>query len=376
MFHFLDHSLTRWLALFLGAVLVVPWHVEGLLTHGMLLFLASVLLCFALMPLIIHFAKRIDALDYPDARRVHATPTPRIGGLAVIIAVNATLLFNFEYSLAFKGVVISALIVGLLSLWDDIKALSAAIKLVGQLLAVAVLMYCDVTLHFAPDTWWGIVLEYTITTLWMIGITNAFNFLDGINGLASSLAAATCLLMGALAWHTDQNYMFYLCLAVAGGAVGFLADNARYQTQARSFLGDVGSTYLGWVMAAVAVMGDWSGDSAIKAYAAPLLIFSVMIFDMVYTTISRIARGDVHSFREWIEYVGKDHLHHRLMDIGCTQLQAVTLIVSFSLLMGLSALALIKSDIITVWLLLFQALVFYLTLSFFMLRVRKENKAS
>lgn len=374
MFHILDHSLTRWLAFLLGIMLVVPWHVEGLLTHGTLLFLASLLLCFALMPLVIRFAKHMDALDYPDARRVHALPTPRIGGLAVIIAANATLLFNFEYSLAFKGVVISALMIGILSLWDDIKGLSATIKLVGQLLAVAILMYCDVTLHFAPNTWWGVMLEYVVTTLWMIGITNAFNFLDGINGLAASLAATTCLLMGALAWHTDQSYMFYLCLAVAGAAVGFLADNARYQTPARSFLGDVGSTYLGWTMAAIAVMGDWSDDNTIKAYAAPLLIFSVMIFDMIYTTIARIMRGDVYSFKTWIEYVGKDHLHHRLMDMGCSQLQAVILIISFSLMMGISALALIKSHMFTVWLLLFQALVFYLTLSFFMLRVRKENK--
>ncbi|MDQ7004702.1 MAG: MraY family glycosyltransferase [Ghiorsea sp.] len=371
MFSFLDHNPTRISAFILGMILVVPWQVQGLLTQGIFLFFASLLLTFSLMPLIIDFAKHIDALDYPDARRVHAIPTPRIGGLAVIIAVNITLFFNFNYSLEFKGVVISALIVGLLSLWDDIKELSAKIKLAGQLAAVAVLIYCDVTIQFAPDTWWGNGLEYALTVFWVIGITNAFNFLDGINGLAASLAAVTCFLMGMLAWHTGQPYMLFLCLALAGAAAGFLPDNARYNSQARSFLGDVGSTYLGWVMASVAVLGDWSGDGAIKAYAAPLLIFSVMIFDMIYTTVSRIARGDVHNFREWIEYVGKDHLHHRLMDLGCTQAQAVVIIVGFSTLMGLAALALVKSSMISVWLLLGQALVFYALLSFFMLRIHK-----
>jgi len=374
MFSFLDHTATRVTAFVLGMILVVPWQVQGLLTQSLFLFFASLLLTFALMPLLIAFAKHIDALDYPDARRVHAIPTPRIGGLAVILAVNITLFFNFDYSLAFKGVVISALIVGLISLWDDIKELSAKTKLLGQFVAIAVLIYCDVVIQFAPNIWWGDWLEYALTAFWIIGITNAFNFLDGINGLAASLAAATCFLMGMLAWHTGQAYMLFLCLALAGGAAGFLPDNARYNSQARSFLGDVGSTYLGWVMAAVAVMGDWSGESTIKAYAAPLLIFSVMIFDMIYTTISRIARGDVHSFREWIEYVGKDHLHHRLMDLGCTQAQAVIIIVGFSTLMGLAALALVKSPIMSVWLLLGQALVFYALLSFFMLRVRKENK--
>ena len=373
MFRLLDNPLMRWAAFLISIALVVPWEVQGLLTHGLFLFFASMLLTYACMPLLIDFAKNVDAMDYPDARRVHVSPTPRIGGLAVIIAVNITLFFNFSYSLAFKGVVISALIVGLISLWDDIKPLSAGIKLAGQMIAVAVLMYCEVVIQFAPNTWWGNLLEYALTAFWIIGITNAFNFLDGINGLASSLATATCLLMGMLAWHTDQGYMLFLCLAVAGGAAGFLADNARYLSPARSFLGDVGSTYLGWIMAAIAVMGDWSGDSAIKAYSAPLLIFSVMIFDMIYTTIARIHRGDVRSFREWIEFVGKDHLHHRLMALGCTQAQTVILILSFSLLMGLAALALIKSTMITVVLLLGQAIVFYLVLSFFMLRVAKHD---
>ena len=373
MFEFLDKPITRLTAFLLSIALVIPWDVHGLLTHGLFLFVASLLLTYACMPLLIDFAKSVDAMDYPDERRVHVLPTPRIGGLGVIIAVNITLFLNFNYSLEFKGVVISALIVGLLSLWDDIKPLPAAIKLIGQMLAVAVLMYCEVVIQFAPNTWWGDILEYALTAFWIIGITNAFNFLDGINGLATSLATVTCLLMGMLAWHTEQVYMLFVCLAVAGGSAGFLADNARYQTPARSFLGDVGSTYLGWIMAAIAVMGDWSGDSAIKAYSAPLLIFSVMIFDMIYTTIARIHRGDVRSFQEWIEFVGKDHLHHRLMALGCTQAQTVILILSFSLLMGLAALALIKSTMITVVLLLFQAIVFYLLLSFFMLRVAKHD---
>jgi len=372
MLSIFDHPFTRWLALSLGIALVIPWQVSGLLTHGMTLFAASMLLTFAMMPMLIRLAIKIDALDYPDARRVHAIPTPRIGGLAVLCAVNITLLFNFNYSLEFKGVCISALIVGLLSLWDDLKELSASIKLAGQLLAIAVLIYCDVVIQFAPDVWWGDAIEYAVTALWMLGITNAFNFLDGINGLASSLATVTCLLMGMLAWHSDQIYMLFLCLAVAGGSAGFLPDNARYNTQARSFLGDVGSTYLGWMMAAIAIMGDWSDDGAIKAYAAPLLIFSVMIFDMIYTTVARFHRGDVHNFREWIEFVGKDHLHHRLMYLGCTQAQAVVLIVSFSLLMGLAALALVKSPMITVVLLLAQAVVFYMMLSFLMIRVTKK----
>ncbi|MDQ6990096.1 MAG: MraY family glycosyltransferase [Mariprofundaceae bacterium] len=371
MFITLDRPLSRYLALLLGILLVIPWQVQGLWLQGFFLFGSTFFLTFALMPLLIRVAHHMGALDYPDARRVHAQPTPRIGGVAVLLAVNISLLCNFNFSLAFKGVCLSALIVGLISLWDDMQEMPALLKLLGQLLAIAVLLYCDVVIQFAPETWWGDLLEYGVTAFWMLGITNAFNFLDGINGLAASLAMVTCLLMAALAWHTGQSYMLFLCLALAGGAAGFLPDNARYDQQARCFLGDVGSTYLGWMMAGIAVMGDWSSDGAIKAYSAPLLIFSVMIFDMIYTTIARFKRGDVHNFKEWIEFVGKDHLHHRLMDLGCNQAQAVLLIISFTLLMGLSALALIQGSLIAVVLLLIQAVVFYLALSFLMIRAQK-----
>lgn len=358
-----------------GFLLSFPWPLQGLFTNGAKLAIASVLLTYALMPLVIKLAWRVKALDYPSARRVHSQPTPRIGGLAVMLSVNITLFLNFNYSDGLKGVCLSALIVGVISFWDDLKGLSAAIKLIGQMIALAVLIAYDVHIHFLPDTWWGLSVEYLLTGLWVIGITNAFNFLDGINGLAASLAATVCLLMAALAWHTGQAYMLLLCLAMTGAAIGFLPDNARYSEPARIFLGDVGSTYLGWMMAAVAVMGDWSSEGVIKAYSAPLLIFSVMIFDMIYTTIARIYRGDVKSVRQWIEFVGRDHLHHRLMNMGCSPLQAVILIVSFSLLMGLSALALVKGSIFTVWLLLTQAVVFYLVLSFMMLRkVDNENE--
>jgi len=364
----IDRTILRVIALLIGVTLSFPWQLSGLFTQGAKLALAAMLLTYGLMPMVIRFAWKVGALDIPDARRVHAEPTPRIGGLAVLISVNLTLLLNFNYSMELKGVCISALIVAMLSFWDDLKELSASIKLAGQLLALGVLMAAGVHASFATDAWWGLPLEYIVTALWVIGITNAFNFLDGINGLAASLAAAVCTLMAMLAWHTGQTYMLMLCLSLAGASIGFLPDNARYEKPARSFLGDVGSTYLGWMMAAIAVMGDWSSEGALKAYSAPLLIFSVMIFDMIYTTIARICRGDVKSFRDWIEFVGRDHLHHRLMNLGCSPLQAVMVIVSLSMIMGLAALAIVKGSMFAVGLLLAQAVIFYLVLSFLMLR--------
>jgi len=362
----LDHILTRLLGLAAGVLLALPWLKLGSLGQGIKIALASVLLTYAMMPLVIRLAIRMGAVDQPDARRVHREPTPRIGGLAVFVSVNLTLLLNFNYSLALKGVCISAVLVALLSLWDDVRELSAVAKLAGQLAALLVLTVFGVHVEFAPDVWWGDLAEYAVTALWVIGITNAFNFLDGINGLAASLAVSVCLLMGLLAWNTGQQFMLLLCLAVAGASAGFLPDNARYKSPARVFLGDVGSTYLCWMMACIAVMGDWSSEGPVKAYSAPILIFSVMIFDMVYTTITRIHRGDVRSLHDWIAYVGRDHLHHRLMYLGLSQGQTVLAVVGLSLITGLAALSLVEANRMIIWLLLGQSAVIYMLLSFIM----------
>jgi len=371
----LDKPSVRWVALIVGGLLALPWPGSGLFLQSIKLVVASALLTYAFMPAIIWLANRMGAMDYPDARRVHEQPTPRIGGLAVFISVNLTLFLNFDYSLALKGACISAILVAVISLWDDLRGLPAKVKLAGQLIALAILFAFGVHVEFAPDTWWGNLAEYAVTALWVIGIANAFNFLDGINGLAASLGVAICLLMGLLAWHTAQTYMLFLCLAVAGAAFGFLPDNARYARPARVFLGDVGSIYLGWMMACIVVLGDWSDEGPIKAYAAPALIFSVMIFDMVYTTVARIHRGDVRSLHEWVAYVGRDHLHHRLMTLGLTQKQTVMAIVAIALTTGLAALAMIKAEHLSVWLLLAQGFVLYLLLSFIMVLAadRLEN---
>ena len=363
-----DNPWLRGLALIAGVGLALPWVHDGLLLHGLKLAAAAILITYALVPAAVRLAWKVGAVDYPDARRRHAGAVPRLGGLAVLMSVNLTLLLNFNYSLQLKGVCISAMIVALFSLWDDVRELSAGIKLAGQLLALAVLYGSGVHVELAPAVWWGSAIEFLVTALWVIGITNAFNFLDGINGLAASLAAAVCALMALLAWHTGQTYMLLLCLAMMGAAIGFLPDNARYRRPPRTFLGDVGSIYLGWMMAAIAVMGDWSSEGPLKAYSAPMLIFSVMIFDMIYTTVARIAAGHVRSVRQWIEFVGRDHLHHRLMAMGCSEAQAVVVIVTISLLMGLAALALVEGSMTSAWLLLAQAVVFYGVLSFLMLR--------
>jgi len=380
MYVILDHRISRLTGFIAGIFLALPWPHISPFVQGMKIAFSSTLLTYAVMPLMIHLAIRMGAVDHPEARRVHQTPTPRIGGLAVIFSVNITLLLNFSYSVELKAVCVSGLLVALVSMWDDVRGLSASFKLLMQLFAVVILIISGVNLEFGNHGWlmnyagpvWGMLLDNTLetglTALWIIGITNAFNFLDGINGLAAALAATICLLMGLLALTTGQTYMLLLCVAVAGAALGFLPDNARYERPARIFLGDTGSTYIGWMMAGIAVMGNWSDRGSLQAYAAPILIFSVPIFDMIYTTAARIKRGDVHNVREWIAYVGRDHLHHRLMALGISQAHVVLAIVVLSLISGLAALVIVNVNVLQAWILLTQAIVVYAMFSFVMIR--------
>jgi len=379
-----DSRISRLLGFVAGILFALPLLDTGAVAQGIRIAVASALLTYAVMPLMIHLAIRMGAIDQPAARRVHQTPTPRIGGLAVIFSVNVTLLLNFSYSAELKAVCVSGLLVALVSMWDDVRGLSASFKLLMQLFAVAILILSGVGLEFGNHSWlsayigpvWGLMLdnalEIGLTALWIIGITNAFNFLDGINGLAAALAATICLLMGLLAATTAQTNMLLLCVAVAGAAIGFLPDNARYERPARIFLGDTGSTYIGWMMAGIAVMGDWSDKGFMQANAAPLLIFSVPIFDMIYTTIARIARGDVHNVREWIAYVGRDHLHHRLMGLGISQAHVVLAIVVLSLISGLAALVIANASLLQTWVLLIQTIVVYVMFSFVMIRAAQK----
>jgi len=369
----LDHPITRLLALLIGVILALPWELN-LLVKSAQFCASAAFMTYGLMPGVIRLAEYFGAIDIPGGRRAHRQPTPRLGGLAVLISANATLFLNFNYSLELKGVALSALFVAMISMLDDIDEVSAGAKLLFQVMACALMMAFGVHIELIPGSGWeGEALEFAITLLWMVGITNAFNFLDGVNGLAASLAAATCLLMALLALLTGQTYMLLLCLAVAGASLGFLPDNARYKKPARIFLGDVGSTYLGWMMAGIAVMGDWSSEGPIKAFSAPVLIFSVMIFDMIYTTIARIGRGDVRSVREWIDYVGRDHLHHRFMKLGYEPIYAVGAIVALCLVTGLAALALVVDSSHVMWMQLGQVVVIYVVVSAVMIDAAKKR---
>jgi UDP-GlcNAc:undecaprenyl-phosphate GlcNAc-1-phosphate transferase len=212
-----------------------------------------------------------------------------------------------------------------------------------------------------------------LTVFWIIGITNAMNFFDGMDGLAAGLGAMIAFFLGVVAFQTAQPFIGWIAVAMMGSCLGFLPFNFKIRGNAAIFLGDAGSTVIGFILACVAVYGDWAESDSIVALISPLLIFWILIFDMVHITVDRILTGKVLNFRQWIEYVGKDHLHHRLAHVLGSKKRSVVFIYLLSLCWGISAVALRNARVFDAILLILQAVIMVVLITFLERRGRLLN---
>jgi UDP-GlcNAc:undecaprenyl-phosphate GlcNAc-1-phosphate transferase len=299
-------------------------------------------LSFSTVPLAGGLARRFGILDAPDARKLHDRPTPLLGGMAVFVGFAAALLANGIMGPELLAVLSAAMVLFVTGVFDDWRELAAGIKLAIQILCTLMVMASGVVLKVIPDSLslWAWCGNHLLTLVWIIGITNAMNFFDGMDGLAGGLGAIIGFFLAAVAYQTGQPLLGWIALAVVGGCLGFLPFNFRGRGRAAIFLGDAGSTVIGFVLASIAVYGDWAEGRPLVSLVSPLLIFWLLIFDMVHTTVERILTGKVNSLREWVEYVGKDHLHHRLADALGSRHHSVMFIYLMALGLGISALIL------------------------------------
>jgi UDP-GlcNAc:undecaprenyl-phosphate/decaprenyl-phosphate GlcNAc-1-phosphate transferase len=302
-------------------------------------------LAFALslagVPVVRALATTWGVLDTPAARKVHVVPTALLGGAAVYGAFAATVLFNFSFSLQLKGVALAATIVVVVGLLDDVYDLPARLKLVGQVIAGIVAVAYGVTLHVVPYTVPGAAaLNVLLTILWLLTVTNALQFLDGMDGLAAGLGAVAALFFSLAALQTGQRYLMFLAAPLVGACLGFLPYNFRPRRGASIFLGDAGASFIGFTLAGLAVMGEWAEADPVVALLTPMLILAVPLFDITYVGIVRVVTGKVHSVAEWLAYTGKDHIHHRFEALGLNRPESVLLILAIAATLGLSALLL------------------------------------
>jgi len=331
----------------------------------------SFLLAFLLTKAVRRIANKLEILDHPNDRKIHKKPIPLLGGLAIYVSFVITIFLNFSFSIELKGVIIGGTIILVIGLIDDVKHLPANWKLIGQVIASSTLILFGVKLSFLPNTWWGIGGEVLLTIIWIVGITNAVNFFDGMDGLATGLAVVCSLSFFIVAQITGQPYLGYLTIALAGSSLGFLKFNFK---PASIFLGDAGSTFLGFTLAGIAIMGGWAEKDPKVALSLPVLVLSVFIFDMIYITIARIFKGVVRNLKEWIEYTGKDHLHHRLLTLGFSERQTVLLIYLIAACLGIGGINLRTPEGIKIYFEFLQALFIFIIIVVLMISGRNALK--
>ena len=322
-------------------VLVLPWVKDRIMSSNQLstlyLFACGFLFCYVLIPFAVRAGRKFDLIDEPDSdRKHHAQATPLTGGLAIYAAFALCILINFQFSVQMKAILVGSSIIFFVGLLDDRFSLPAWVRLVAQLAAALLLVFFEVRVSFVPDWLGGVYVETIITLLWLIGITNSMNFIDGMDGIAAGTSIIYSIFFFIIALISHQFYLMFLAIALTGSSLGFFVYNFRPKKHALIFLGDSGATFLGFLLASFAIMGDWGMDS-ITDILIPVLIMSVLIFDMTLTTIVRIAGGEVKSFGQWLAYTGRDHVHHRLLTLGFPKSAAALIFFAVSISFGLEA---------------------------------------
>jgi UDP-GlcNAc:undecaprenyl-phosphate GlcNAc-1-phosphate transferase len=316
----------------------------------------SVLLALFLTPFCRIIALRFHILDKPNWRKLHENSTPLLGGLSIYLAFTVSLLFNGILFTQMKVILFSATLIFLMGLWDDIKPIPALIKLIIQVfISLIVILIGDIQLTFFFQTAIAPFINIPLTVLWLVGLTNAMNFFDGIDGLAASISIIVALFLGIIAFNTYQPGLGWFAVALGGACLGFMPYNFRIGKSALIFLGDAGSTFLGFTLASLAVLGKWSISSNFVSLTAPILVFGVLIFDMVYVSLSRIKNRQTNNLLLLLTKANRDHLHHRLLFMGFARKEAVYIISILTTCLGVSALIIMNQELIDALLGLLQA---------------------
>ncbi len=307
------------------------------MTSRFILILASALLLAIWgTPIARRTALRLHIIDQPSARKVHTSPIPLLGGAAIYVAfIVALALFGDRFYInQVVGIFLGATLVSFMGLWDDRRGLSPWLRLGGQVLASFMLILTGVQVHLFA---WN-ALNIAITVLWVVGITNAFNFLDNMDGLSSGLAviAATFYLLMAL--MNDQYLVGALAAALLGACLGFLIYNFN---PASIFMGDSGALFLGFILAAVGIKLRFPDNVHIVTWMVPVLVMGLPIFDMTLVVFSRLRRG-----MNPITSPGKDHISHRLVKLGASRREAVLICYLLAGALGVLALFITQATIL------------------------------
>ncbi len=294
----------------------------------------AALIVLAVTPLAARFARAVGAVDHPADRRIHTSPTPRLGGLAILAGFLVPALYYLPSDAPARGLVAGATLIALLGAVDDIWGLSPAMKLVGQVACAAVpvsagLTIDHITLPFVGAQDLG-AAQYPLTLLWFVALVNMINFTDGMDGLAAGVSGIGLATFAIIAASLDRADPAILAASLAGAALAFLVYNFH---PAKVFMGDSGAMLLGFVIAGVAVSGVLKTSAAV-AVGLPLLVLAIPILDTSFVILKRLKHG--------LPVYGADrsHFHHRFFTIGWSQRRTVLALYTWCALMAAVALSL------------------------------------
>lgn len=300
----------------------------------------ALILTYLITPLIEKMAIKIGAVDYPTERKIHIKPVPRLGGVSIflsfIIVVGLYLGYRIganSYSASdlmsnnkdIIGILIGGTFVFLFGCIDDILQITARFKFIGQLVGAIIVVYFGVIIEFIGSPAGGLInipkgLGIVLTIFWIVGLTNTFNFIDGLDGLAAGVGTIALVALYFSAMETGKVNIALMMTVLAGTLIGFLRHNFN---PARIFMGDSGSMFIGFILGAITVQSA-AKSTATLALLVPLVIMGVPIFDTGYAIWRRFIN------KRPLTVADKEHIHHRLLKKGFSHKKVVLLIYAWT----------------------------------------------
>ncbi len=320
-------------------------------------FVLAFITSYVIVPYSMRLAKKVNAIDVPEERRINKVNMPRLGGLGIIAGFFVSMIYLIisikleskdtldEYYLKIIGLFLGLAIITIVGFIDDCKGMKPLVKLLGQTIAAGVVMAFGITIGdfnipvFDKIIELNGVMEYIITWFWIVGITNAINLTDGLDGLSSGITLIACVsLLIIFASNGSPVISIILITALAGGIVGFLPYNVN---PAKTYMGDCGSNFLGFSIAIISILGI-AKTYTIIVIIAPLIVLALPIFDTIFAIFRRIIKG---KSLKAIFKPDSGHLHHRLMQLGYSQKEAVLILYGVATTLGMFAIILLESGI-------------------------------
>ncbi|MDO4563667.1 MAG: MraY family glycosyltransferase [Clostridia bacterium] len=320
-------------------------------------FIMAFTVTFCATPFVKKFAFKIGAVDVPtDGRRMHTTPKALLGGLAIFLGFTVAAAFCAVWNKQLIATMCGAVIIVVVGAFDDRYNISAKLKLLFQILAALIPVFAGITIErmtFPTSIIPSGVLEFGIwgaplTVVWIVAVTNALNLIDGLDGLAVGVASISSMTLLCISIIVAEPFVGTLTACLVGACIGFLPYNFN---PAKLFMGDTGALFLGYMLSVLSMMGLYKSYTLVS-FAVPLLVLGLPIFDTGAAIIRRAKN------RKPIMSADRSHLHHKLVDSGCTHKQAVLIIYAMCILLGMCAIILMASGVIRVWALVLTAAIF------------------